>query len=156
MLIFPSFLRGPVEAGYSRRETERFTASQPASGAYYYEIVSDDAPMYFTVNFLFERYQAQAFRAWLRQNNFELLTGGQFEIQLSTEDGITTQIAAFTPTGIPQMTGESGRIISYSGEIMVQRFNEPTLGYEDLVLAAAEMGGNKYLDIAITQEMPEL
>lgn len=156
MLTFPPSLRGPVEAGYSRRETERFTTSQPASGAYYYEIVSDDAPMYFTLNFVFTRAEAMVFRAWLRQNNFEILTGAQFEIDLSTEDGITTQIAAFTPSGIPQLSSESGRIVSYNAEIMVQKFNEPSLGSEELILGVANSGGSYLLQEIVNNDMPEI
>ena len=154
MLTFPPSLRGPVEAGFSRRETERFITTQPASGAYFFEIVSDDAPMYFTLNFVFTREQALVFRAWLRQNNFEILTGAQFEIDLSTEGGITTQVAAFTPGGIPQLSSESGKIVNYTAEIMVQRFNEPSLGSEDLILGASELGGSLLLDVIVQNDLP--
>lgn len=155
MLEFPSFIRGPVEAGFSRQETPRFDTSQPASGAYYAEIVSDDAPMYFSVNFVLTREEALYFRAWLRQNNFEILTGAQFEIELSTEDGLTTQIASFTPSGIPQLSSESGRIVNYTGEILVQRFNEPTAGFEDLILGVASLGGSYLLQEIVNNDMPE-
>jgi hypothetical protein len=156
MLEFPSFIRGPVEAGYSRDETPRFGTSQPASGAYYSEIVSDDAPMFFSVNFVLTRDEAAGFRAWLRLNNYEILTGGQFKILLSTEDGITEQVASFTPNGIPQLSSESGRVVNYSGEILVQRFNEPSLGSEDLVLGALELGGRSLLDTIVNIDMPRI
>ena len=155
MLEFPSFIRGPVEAGFSRQETPRFDTSQPASGAYYAEIVSDDAPMYFSVNFVLTREEALYFRAWLRQNNFEILTGAKFEITLSTEDGLTTQVASFTPNGIPQLSSESGRIVNYTGEILVQRFNEPTAGFEDLILGVASLGGSYLLQEIVNNDMPE-
>ena len=83
MLEFPSFLRGPVQANYSRNDGARFQASQPASGAYFSQIISDDVPSYFDVQFVFERDFASAFRAWLRQNSFEILTGAQFTIPLA-------------------------------------------------------------------------
>lgn len=153
MLEFPSFIRGPVEAGFSRQETPRFDTSQPASGAYYAEIVSDDAPMYFSVNFVLTREEALYFRAWLRQNNFEILTGAQFEIELSTEDGITTQIASFTPSGIPQLSSESGRIVNYTGEILVQRFNEPSTEFDDLILGVGASGGSYQLQYLINEDL---
>jgi hypothetical protein len=153
MLEFPSFIRGPVEAGFSRQETPRFDTSQPASGAYFTEIVSDDAPMYFSVNFVFTREEALYFRAWLRQNSFEILTGAQFEITLSTEDGLTTQIASFTPSGIPQLSSESGKIVNYTGEILVQRFNDPTAGFEDLILGVGASGGSYQLQYLINEDL---
>ena len=151
MLEFPSFIRGPVEAGFSRQETPRFDTSQPASGAYFSEIVSDDAPMYFSVNFVLTREEALYFRAWLRQNNFEILTGAQFEIELSTEDGLTTQIASFTPSGIPQLSSESGRIVYYTGEILVQKFNEPSAQFDDLILGIGASGGAYQLQYLIVK-----
>ena len=153
MLEFPSFIRGPVEAGFSRQETPRFDTSQPASGAYFSEIVSDDAPMYFSVNFVLTREEALYFRAWLRQNNFEILNGAQFEIELSTEEGITTQVASFTPSGIPQLSSESGRIVNYTGEILVQRFNEPSAGFEDLILDIGASGGSYQLQYLINEDL---
>ena len=153
MLEFPSFIRGPVEAGFSRQETPRFDTSQPASGAYYAEIVSDDAPMYFSVNFVLTREEALYFRAWLRQNNFEILTGAQFEIELSTEDGLTTQIASFTPSGIPQLSSESGRIVNYTGEILVQKFNEPSAEFDDLILGIGAAGGAYQLQYLINEDL---
>lgn len=153
MLEFPSFIRGPVEPGFSRQETPRFDTSQPASGAYYAEIVSDDAPMYFSVNFVLTREEALYFRAWLRQNNFEILTGAQFEIELSTEDGITTQIASFTPSGIPQLSSESGRIVNYTGEILVQKFNEPSAEFDDLILGIGAAGGAYQLQYLINEDL---
>ena len=153
MLEFPSFIRGPVEAGFSRQETPRFDTSQPASGAYFSEIVSDDAPMYFSVNFVLTREEALYFRAWLRQNNFEILNGAQFEIELSTEGGLTTQVASFTPSGIPQLSSESGRVVNYTGEIMVQRFNEPSAGFEDLILGVVASGGAYQLQYLINEDL---
>jgi len=153
MLEFPSFIRGPVEAGFSRQETPRFDTSQPASGAYFSEIVSDDAPMYFSVNFVLTREEALYFRAWLRRNNFEILTGAQFEIELSTEEGITTQIASFTPSGIPQLSSESGRIVNYTGEILVQKFNEPSAQFDDLILGIGASGGSYQLQYLINEDL---
>lgn len=154
MLIFPSFLRGPIQASYSREETPRFAISQPASGPYFAQILTDDAPTYFNVQFIFKRQYAQAFRAWLRQNEFEILTGSQFEIDLSIEDGVVTQTASFTPDGIPQYTGETAQVVAYSGRIMVRQLYEPSLGSEELLLYIAEAGGSHLLQEIVNIDMP--
>lgn len=153
MLEFPSFLRGPVQANYSRNDGARFQASQPASGAYFAQIISDDVPSYFDVQFVFERQFAQAFRAWLRQNSFEILTGAQFEIDLSIEDGLSTQVGSFTPDGIPQCTGENANVITYSARIVVPRLYEPSAGFEDLILGVMNGGGSYQLQYLINEDL---
>jgi hypothetical protein len=154
MLTFPSFLRGPIQASYSREETSRFGISQPASGPYFNQILSDDAPSYFNLSFVFKRSDAMAFAAWLRLNNREILTGAQFEIDLSIEDGVTTQIASFVPDGIPQYTGEVAQFITYSARIMVRKLSVPSEGLEELVIGAAELGGSELLDIIVQNDLP--
>lgn len=149
MLTFPTFLRGPLQAGYSRSTAATYQTSQPAAGAYYTQIISEDVPSYFTVSFTFKREFAMAFQAWLRLNDGEIKNGAQFQIPLSIEDGLTTQTGSFTPSGYPQYAGERAGIVSYNAEIVVPRLYIPTAGSEDLVLAVAEMGGNSLLDIAI-------
>ena len=109
--------------------------------------------MYFSVNFVLTREEALYFRAWLRRNNFEILTGAQFEIELSTEEGITTQIASFTPSGIPQLSSESGRIVNYTGEILVQKFNEPSAQFDDLILGIGASGGSYQLQYLINEDL---
>ena len=153
MLEFPSFLRGPVQANYSRNDGARFQASQPASGAYFAQIISDDVPSYFDVQFVFKREFAQAFRAWLRLNSFEILTGAQFEIELSTEDGLSTQVGSFTPDGIPQYTGENASVITYSARIVVPRLYEPSAGFEDLILGVMSGGGSYQLQYLINEDL---
>lgn len=154
MLTFPIFLRKPLQAGYSINQPAGYLASQPASGAYFAQIVTEDRPAYFNVQFLFTRGEAMAFQAWLRLNDFEIQNGAQFEIDLSTDDGITTQVGSFTPTGYPQRASESGRTVSYTAEIVVPRMNIPSLGFEDLVLGAQELGGPSILDLIVNEELP--
>ena len=156
MLEFPSFLRGPVQANYSRNDGARFQASQPASGAYFAQIISDDVPSYFDVQFVFEREFAQAFRAWLRQNSFEILNGAQFTIQLAIEDGVSTQTGSFTPDGIPQYTGENANVITYLARIVVPRLYEPSAGFEDLVFGVASLGGSSLFDIIVNRDIPRI
>lgn len=154
MLTFPSFLRGPLQAGFSRSQAARFVASQPAAGSYFEQIETEDVPSFFTVQFLFKRNEALAFQAWMRQNQYEILNGAQFEIDLSIEDGLVTQVASFTPNGIPQYSGENAGLVSYTAEIVVPRLNIPSLGFEGLILGVAELGGSHLLQHIVNYDMP--
>lgn len=156
MYAYPSFLPKPLQSGYSVDEMARFQISQPSAGAYYSQIVSDDAPAYFNLRFVMPLYHAEVFRAWLTQDNYAILTGAQFEIDLPTEHGILTQTASFTPDGIPQKTGESGKLIFYSAKVMVRKVVDPNIGNESLILSIASLGNPALLDTIVNIDMPEL
>ena len=156
MYVFPAYLPRPLQASYTTDESARFQISQPGGGAYFSQIVSDDAPTYFNLRWAFPLAQAQVFRAWLRQDNFAILNGAQFEIDLPTEDGIITQTASFLPDGIPQRSGEQGHVLFYDARVMVRKLNEPSLGGEDLILGVAEMGGSPLLDVIVNVDLPEI
>jgi len=156
MLTFPTFLRGPLQAGYSRTRAATYQTSQPAAGAYYTQIISEDVPDYFNVTLKFERQYALAFQAWLRLNDGEIRNGAQFEIDLSIEDGLVTQIASFTPSGFPQYAGEEAKIITYQAEIVVPRLSIPSLGFEDLIIGVAELGGSNLLQKIVNYDMSEI
>jgi len=156
MYVYPTFLPKPLQSGYSRDESSRFQISQPSAGAYFSQIVSDDAPSFFNLRFVMPLAQAQVFRAWLRQDNFAILNGAQFEIDLPTEDGVITQVASFLPDGIPQHTGEAGKVLFYDARVMVRKLNEPSLGGEELILGVAALGGSPLLDVIVNVDLPEI
>jgi len=154
---FPTFPgTRPLQAEYSYEHSTRFMTSQPASGPYYSQILQDDAPTYFNLSFVMTLQYAQAFRAWCRQDNYAVLNGAQFNIGLPIEDGIVTQVASFTPDGIPQVTGEVNKLIYYSARVLVRKLNEPTDGSEDLILFMAENSGSDLLQVIVNEDMPEL
>lgn len=156
MYSYPSYLRGPLEASLSTDETARFQSSEPASGPYFAQIISDDSPTYYNLTFVFEYQYHLAFRAWLRQDNFAIMSGAQFEMILSTEDGEVMQVCSFTPDGIPQRTKFEGNNIYYQARIIVRKLNEPTLGQEDLILGLLELGNFATLDIIVNVDMPKM
>lgn len=149
MLSFPSFLRGPLQAGYSRSQGASFITSQPAAGPYFAQIETEDVPAFFSVSFIFNRVHAQAFAAWLRLNNNEIKNGAQFEIALSIEDGVVTQVASFTRDGVPQYSGENAKTVTYTAEIMVRKLLYPSEGCESLVLCMPDCMSREALDGAI-------
>ena len=156
MYTFPDYLNTPEQNTFRREESARFIANQPAAGQYYAQIVSDDAPAYFNVSFLYDADSALAFRAWLRQDNFAIMNGAEFEIDIYVEGGYTTQTASFTPDGVPQLTGVTGGdFMRYSARILVRQMAERGLGSEDLILGAESLGGSALLDIIVNIDLPE-
>lgn len=156
MYVYPSYLPKPLQSAYTSDESSRFITSQPSAGPYFYQIVSDDAPTVFNLRWAIPLNQAQVFRSWLNQNNFDILNGAQFEIDLPTENGIVTQVASFVPGEIPQRAGESGKVLFYSAQILVRKVIDPTEGFEDLILGVAEMGGSALLDVIVNVDLPEI
>jgi hypothetical protein len=118
---FPAELNKPTQAAFSREESPRFDTSQPASGPYYVRIMQDDSPVFFNVSFLFDQDDALAFRAFVRQDNFALLNGAEFNINIPLESGTVAQVASFTPDGAPQLDGLRVINAPYTCRIMVLR-----------------------------------
>ena len=60
-------------------------------------INADDAPMSFGLTWRFTRNQIEQFRDWLEADNFAVLNGEQFDINLPTDTGIILQSVSFSP-----------------------------------------------------------
>lgn len=151
---FPAFLNKPLQSTFSRVEGGRFSATDPASGAYIARIDTDDVACVFNVSFTFGRDEALAFRAWQRIDNYAVLNGAQFNIDIYVEGGFVTQVASFTPDGIPQQTSVNAEFYNYSATIIVQRMVEIGVGSEELIIGAVELGGFDLLDEIVNNELP--
>lgn len=112
-----------LDSGFSREMSSRFQISQPASGPYFVQILQDDAPVFFNVQWTLTRQQAFEFMLWLRNDTAAVLNGAQFNAQLWTESGFTNQVCSFTPDGLPQLSSIAGNTMSYAARIMVRRLN---------------------------------
>ena len=112
-----------LDSGFSRDMSSRFIISQPAAGPYFAQIVQDDAPVYFNVQWTLGRQHAFNFMLWLRNDNGAVLNGAQFNAQIWTEAGFANQACSFTPDGIPQLTSIRGMTYNYNARIMVRRLN---------------------------------
>lgn len=152
--IFPPVLNTPLQASYSREETITFAASQPASGPYYVQILTDDAPAYFQCEWVFTADAALAFRSFLRQDNGAVFNGAEFDLELPIEGGNAMQTAVFTPDGVPQLIGKERDLLRFSGRIMVRKLNEIGEGSEALIIGAVEAGGFDLLDTIVNEDMP--
>lgn len=138
------------EDGFSRSEGVRFTASAPASGPYYSQIISDDVPMIFNLELVAKTHaDALNFRQWLIQNNYDIMTGAQFNIRLWTEYGYTTQVASFMPDAMPQLTQTIRNLFFYSARIVVQSMSR---GGEAILAETTEIIETEAGPIVITEE----
>ena len=112
-----------LDSGFNRDMSSRFITSQPSAGPYFAQIVQDDAPVYFSVQWTLHKQNAFNFMLWLRNDNGAVLNGAQFNAQIWTEAGFVNQVCSFTPDGIPQLTSIRGLTYSYNARIMVRRLN---------------------------------
>lgn len=134
-----------LESGYAREEGARFTASAPAAGPYYTQIISDDVAAFHPLTIVIKSVaDATAFREWLNADNCAVLTGALFNIDLWSELGLLSQEAAFTPDGIPQLTSTVRNIFYYSARIVVNRPLGPSvlITAEDGDFLSTEAGDN--------------
>lgn len=152
---YPTGLRLPLQSNYSREESARFQASSPASGPYFTQIITDDAPVYVNLSWTFTASEALAFRAWLRQDNFAIMNGASFNMPVSIEGGLQVQTCYFTPDGVPQMTSETQTKKMYQAKVMVRKLDEFGEGSEDLIIGAIALGEFELLDQAINKDYPE-
>jgi hypothetical protein len=152
---FPALLK-PTEAGFSRSESSRFDTGVAGSGAYASRLLQDDAPTYFNLAFLFDAADSLTFRNWIDVDNYAVLTGATFDIDLPVEGGTVTQEAEFTRDGIPQLTGVRSDNNAYSCRIMVRKLSEVGVGNEALILGASSLGGSLLFDKIVNIDLGEL
>ena len=137
------------EDGFSREEGSRFATSQPAAGPYFAQLITDDVPMYFNLDLLAKTHaDALNFRQWLTQNNYDILSGAQFNIRLWTEYGYTTQVASFMPEATPQLTKTIRNLFFYSARIVVQSMSR---GGEAILAETTEIIETEAGPIVVTE-----
>jgi len=118
---WPTDLRGPLVAGFSREEIIGFRENDLASGPAVIEPFSEDTPQFHNVTYQFKNGDARRFQLWLRENKVKFLSPF-FDGPLITEDSsILTQECRFTSDGYPQLTGKSvGGIWTYSARLITR------------------------------------
>lgn len=154
---FPSLLNEEItQQGYSREDGARFLVSEPASGPHYAQLLTDDVPSIFSLQMVINSQHAMLFRAWQRSNNYAVLHGEQFLINLRTEDGMLPQVASFVPNGIPQVQNISGDMITYSMEVLVRKLNENSPDFESFYWRINELGDSNLLQTITNDYLPEI
>lgn len=154
---FPSVLNDQItQQGYNREDGARFMVSEPASGPHYAQLLTDDVPSRFKLQMVLNAHHSRFFRAWQSNNNFAVLHGEQFLINLRTEDGMLQQVASFLPNGIPQVQNISGDMITYSMEVLVRRLNESSPEVDSFYWRIDELGDSGLLQNIINIYLPEI
>lgn len=154
---FPSVLNDQItQQGYNREDGARFMVSEPASGPHYAQLLTDDVPSRFKLQLILNGQHAALFRAWQRSNNYSVLHGEQFIINLRTEDGMLPQVACFLPNGIPQLDQIVGNTFTYRMEVLVRRLNETLTEYESFYWRLNELGSPELLQTIVNEQISEI
>lgn len=155
--VFPAVLNEQItQQGYGREDGTRFNISEPASGPHYAQLLTDDSPTTFTLQMILNGQHARLFRAWQRSNNYAVLHGQQFLINLRTEDGMLQQTASFLPGGIPQVQQIVGDETTYTMRILVRRIVETSPDFESFYWRIDELGDPNLLQTIVNDNMPEI
>lgn len=150
---WPSGLKTCITEAKQRREVVGFLESPVSSGPSYVELFSDDTPTTWDITFVFNRSQAMAFQAWLRQ--YEIKTTAPFfdSFPIQIEEGLYEQEFRFTSDGYPQCTGQSGNVFTYTATVLARAISNPYDGLEEYVLELSQISDFRYLWAAETIDL---
>lgn len=118
---WPTGLRGPLVANYSRNEIVGFLEPELTSGPSFVTPITDDNPQFHNVTYQFKSGDARRFQQWLRVNRFKTLSPW-FNGPLITEDSsVETQECRFIADGYPQLSAKTiGGIYTYNATILTR------------------------------------
>ena len=158
---WPDGLRGCITTAKSRSQTVGFRDAAVSSGPAYVELVTNDAPTTWSVQFKFNRGEARGFSAWLSLNSIRFESPWISNFPIKIEEGLAEHKVRFLSDGYPQLTSENGKVFTYSATIIAREIKSEDNLYPEAVLGLSEMNCYKYdwasniLDIAINVSAPE-
>ena len=130
---YPDSLRLPLMNDYSKQDASGFSINGLTAGDYAARIDTDDIYTVYNLSFVFKPEQAAIFRAWLAQDEFNMLKGAAFNIPLQTEYGVIIQVVRFTENGKPQLTGKVRGLLTYSAQVIARTQMDNVDGLDDAV-----------------------
>lgn len=109
----PTFL-----ATKSRNQPASFGMAQPRRGYGYAQKIGTDTPVFWDVQFRFNRNDAVRFQLWF----LTVINKGadEFTIPIRTEFGSVTHVARFLPDGLLNTTPDGFDVVTYSATIMAR------------------------------------
>lgn len=117
---YPDSLRLPLMNSYSKQDASGFSINGLTSGSYAARIDTDDIYTVYDLSFVLTLEQAAIFRAWLAQDEFNMLKGAAFNIPLQTEYGVILQVVRFVDGNYPQLTGKVRNLLTYSAKVIAR------------------------------------
>lgn len=157
-IVYPEGLRGPL-AGKTKQQSATFRVAQPLSGPSYIEQTSTDAPVLYTLNFTFNSYESQVFRAWVEVNN--IYRGVEFQLPLRNEffdadDSQQYQIGSLVEGDIRSCTNNGRGVYRYSGVFRIRTEVTNVDDYYQLIIdgGVSLLDGREQLDEAMNLFAP--
>ena len=138
---WPVGLRPSIKASKSREEVVGFRESPVTSGPSFIEPFSEDTPVFYNVEFIFNKNESRAFQSWLRVNRMKT-NAPFFDFPILIEDPNTsTQEARFTLNGYPQLRSETNAIFTYSARILIRKIIAADEPNDAFILQLSELTG---------------
>lgn len=138
---WPMGLKPSIRATKSREETVGFREAPVTSGPSFIEPFSNDTPVFYDVQFIFEKGGARAFQSWLRINRM-ITNAPFFNFPIVIEDpNVETQQARFTLEGYPQLIGETGYTFTYAATLLIRNIVTEDEDYDNFILQLGEATG---------------
>lgn len=120
-ISYPQVLRGAIQQGKQRNLAKTYINAEPLTGPFYIQKITDEAPVIWDFDLVFNEYDAQYFDAWF------LLTTEQgtlpFNMPIRTEQGLVDHELKFVE--IPNGARESGNTWSYSCTVQAREIVRP-------------------------------
>ena len=134
--VFPLTLQGVSLTALAVGELAAFRSNDSEIGPPTNELLSEDVPTFFEVNWLFYPFDFQVFENWFK---FDLTKGVKsFTIDLPVGAGILEHECNFLPGGRPYTANQQNRLISVTATLRaIEKQTNTEAEFSDLLLLAA-------------------
>ena len=127
---WPDDLPGPQISTYSMEEAAGFTESQLNAGPAFITPITEDMPQFHNVTYIFKRGHARKFEQFLRENKIRFLSPWFDGPIIRPNRNDTIQECRYTQDGVPQLTGVSGNLFTYSARLITRSLVLDDMDYE--------------------------
>lgn len=148
---YPDILPNPIDSGYRKAEARRFNLGDVSSGSFAKEIQTDDSPVVYDLTFVLPINLEPIFRAWLSQDDFNMLKGAPFNMPIVTEYGVIIQVVQFVDGGQPQQSSMTLRTKTFTARVAARRQMNSHGGLTDPIFAVGTFLITEYGDNIVTE-----
>lgn len=118
---YPSYLRGAIQQGKRRNLAQTYITNEPQVGSRYRQVLTNEAPVTWSFDLIFDEMDAAAFDAWFKSS----VNSGVdlFNMPIRTEQGLVDHEVQFLE--IPNNPVEIGRNWRYSCVVQAREIVRP-------------------------------
>ena len=118
------------------QKARRFNLGDVSSGAFSREIQTDDSPVTYDLTFVLPINLEPIFRAWLAQDDFNMLKGAPFNMPIVTEYGVILRWCNLLMVGQPQQSSMTLNTKTYTAKVTARKQMNSPDGLDDITSAA--------------------